>query len=210
MTDSPKTEITDEELALSQEELREYRKGIIDIKHKLSESYDKLIVTLSGGALALSITFLKDIVGAGKIVNPMLLLSAWGAFVLSLATVLGAILFGIQAHKRTIKQIDDGTIYDDEVVIGGICSRFSTWLHCASAISLLAGLIFISLFAFKNMGEENGEQQPKTNTTKTNTTKTNTTSTETGCGGNRETGLVTNTTTSTEATKGKIAPHQGL
>jgi hypothetical protein len=61
-------------------DLKKYRQSLIDTQIKLSESYDKLLITLSGGALALSITFLKDVIGSKEISCPSLLLISWALF----------------------------------------------------------------------------------------------------------------------------------
>ena len=76
------------------DEMKQYREGLVETQRSLNESYDKLIITLSGGSLALSVTFLKDIIGSNEISNPFLLLIAWGLFVLSLTSILSEILFG--------------------------------------------------------------------------------------------------------------------
>ena len=144
-------------------ELQAYRDGLVETQRKLNESYDKLIITLSGGSLALSITFLKDIIGSNQINQPIFLLLAWGLFILSLTAILGEILFGIKAHKNAILQVDDGTIYDQKV--GGNSSFWSTATHWAAAISLVVGLLFISAFAFCNIGENNGTTKTSPETT---------------------------------------------
>jgi len=46
------------------EKLLEYRKDLIKTVQKLNENYDKLIITLSGGAFGLSLVFVKDFVGS--------------------------------------------------------------------------------------------------------------------------------------------------
>jgi len=132
-------------------DLKEYRAGLIETQRKLNESYDKLLVTLSGGALALSITFLKDVIGDNQVVCPSLLLVAWVFFVASLGSILGEVLFGIHAHKRAIKQVDAASIYNEK--IGGRWSSFSTLFHWVAAICLILGLLFISTFAYFNVGE---------------------------------------------------------
>lgn len=150
-------------------ELKEYRHGLIDTQRKLNESYDKLLIGLSGGALALSITFLKDIIGSKEILYPQLLFISWGLFVLSLASILGEILFGIKAHKKAIKQTDEGSIYDQKV--GGIASFLSTILHWIAAICLILGLLFISTFAFYNMGVNNVRKETNTKAESATTSK---------------------------------------
>ena len=59
------------------EDLREYKKTLLaDINHAMSQ-YDKLILTLSSGALAISMTFLSSIVDLKDIETFMLLKISW-------------------------------------------------------------------------------------------------------------------------------------
>lgn len=133
-------------------DLKEYRTGLIHTVEKLNGNYDKLIVTLSGGALALSLTFLKDIIKETPIYSKYLLLS-WGLFIMSLTCVLGSLLFGIAAHKKAIKQVDAGTIYEEKP--GGIFTQLTTTLHYIGTAFLVAGLVFITLFIYSNMEGKN-------------------------------------------------------
>lgn len=131
-------------------ELKKYRASLIDTLRFLNESYDKLLITLSGGALGISIAFLKDIVKLENVKFPDLLLYAWLAFIFSLAAVLGRLMFGIEAYRRAIKQVDSGTIYQERV--GGRYSLMTRALHICSAAFLLLGLLMLAAFAFQNVG----------------------------------------------------------
>ena len=133
------------------EELKKYRASLTDTLRFLNESYDKLLVTLSGGALGISIAFLKDIVKLENVSHSNLLFYAWLAFILSLAAVLGRIMFGIEAHRTAIRQVDSGTIYDETV--GGKHSLRTRVLHIGSASFLLLGLLLLAAFAYCNVGE---------------------------------------------------------
>jgi hypothetical protein len=112
-----------------------------------------MLLTLSGGALGLSIAFLKDVVTLENLKNPEMLLWSWVAFIVSLAAVLGRVMFGIEAHRRAIAQVDDGTIYSSKP--GGAFSSLTRVLHIVSAASLLLGLILIVIFAYRNIGVAN-------------------------------------------------------
>lgn len=152
------------------EELKEYRQFLIDTRIKLNESYDKLIITLSGGALALSITFLKDVVGSKGIDHPQFLLISWALFVCSLSSILCSILFGLSAYKKALKQVDNETILIEKA--GGKSSSLSAVMHWLAAICLMFGLVFISLFAYYNIGDENGRREKTTTAPATTTAKT--------------------------------------
>jgi hypothetical protein len=135
----------------AKEDLKKYRESLAATLRFLNESYDKLLVTLSGGALGISIAFLKDIVKLENVNNPKLLFLAWLAFILSLAAVLGRLMFGIEAHRKAIRQVDGGTIYKEKV--GGKHSLLTRALHISSAFFLLTGLVLLVTFAFFNVGE---------------------------------------------------------
>lgn len=135
------------------DDLKQYRASLIETVRALNESYDKMLLTLSGGALALSIAFLKDVVTLENLKNPELLLLSWGAFIVSLASVLGRVMFGIEAHRKAIAQVDGGTIYKSKP--GGRFSSLTRALHILSAASLLIGLVLIAVFAYRNIGVTN-------------------------------------------------------
>jgi hypothetical protein len=138
-------------------DLKEYRQALINTVEKLNESYDKLIITLSGGALALSLAFLKDVIKDAYIQSPEILLVAWGLFVVSLTSILGSLLFGIAANKKAVLQVDADRIYTQKP--GGIFSELTTWLHYAGAFFLIIGLVFIAAFAYVNMEAKYGKRQ---------------------------------------------------
>lgn len=139
-----------------EEEIAKYRNVLVATQQKLNESYDKLIVALSGGALGLSLTFLKDLVNIENMVRPTLLLFAWAMFVVSIASVLGEILFGLQAHKKAISQIDASTSASDK--FGGLYGVISTFLQRTAAITLVIGLFSVSCFVYSNMVLPNDRQ----------------------------------------------------
>ena len=65
------------------EELDKYRTELLQTVQKLNESYDKIIITLSGGALGLSVIFLKDVIKDNKLESPELLIWSWALFITS-------------------------------------------------------------------------------------------------------------------------------
>ena len=155
--------------------LIKYRADLVETEKFLKDNYDKLVITLSGGALALSLAFLKDIVNLDKAVSLWLLILSWSCFILSLSAVLGAISFGIEAHRRAIHQVDEGIIHQQ--IPGGFWSKLTKNFHRSSALLLLTGLICLAIFVFINIGENNGSKtksKPSATTTEATTaTKAN-------------------------------------
>jgi hypothetical protein len=130
-------------------DLAAYRSMLVDTMRFLNEAYDKILVTLAGGALVLSIAFLKDVIDLENVTHAGLLVASWIGFILSLAAVLGRILFGIEAYRRAIAQVDQGTIYRERA--GGRYSRVTRALHVLSALSLVVGLSCIAVFSYLNV-----------------------------------------------------------
>lgn len=152
------------------ESLREYRQHLVETLQKVSESYDKTVITLSGGALAISFTFVKDFIGKEPANDPELLFWAWVLFALSLAAVLFSLFFGTLAFRKAISQVDDGTIYDKKA--GGVLDKITIWLHSSGAILLIVGLFLLGSFVYQNIGEHSNAN--KTNATSTTAADANT------------------------------------
>ena len=70
---------------------RAERDKLIDGEHDYSKSYDKYLLTLGGGALALSITFIHQIIGDGPVRVPAIVVLAWISFSLSVAAAFVSI-----------------------------------------------------------------------------------------------------------------------
>ena len=87
-----------------------YRDFLIAADQKASEAYDKTIMTLSGGALGLSVTFLKNIIGDSKRVSVCRLEASWICLAFSLLFILASMLFSQWALRKTINQVDTGAL----------------------------------------------------------------------------------------------------
>jgi len=132
-----------------QDIMEKYRDSLLETLRFLHESYDKLLVTLSGGALGLSMAFLKDVIKLKDAAATNLLFFAWIAFILSLAAILGRIIFGIEANRKGVIQVDAGTIHSERP--GGLFSVFTKAMQYASAIFLLLGLGLVGYFIKENL-----------------------------------------------------------
>jgi hypothetical protein len=65
-----------------------------------AEPFDKAVLTLSSGALALSFTFAKDIVPPALAKHHWLLFSSWTAFVLALIVTTIGYLYALRGFKK--------------------------------------------------------------------------------------------------------------
>jgi hypothetical protein len=70
------------------DDLDGYREHLVQALQKAHEDFDKTVLTLSGGALVVSITFVKDIVGPGSVIHKGLLMLSWFCWGISVTSVL--------------------------------------------------------------------------------------------------------------------------
>ena len=127
----------------------EYRNQLLEWEQKIGESYDKTLITLSGGALGLTIAFIQYIVKKEAIVCITLLILSWIAWIVSLTSLLAALYFAQFAYRKTIKQLDEGTIYNETP--GG---KYTNIIHLCNAVGglgFIIGVVAITIFAYINL-----------------------------------------------------------
>jgi len=123
----------------------EYLNEVSKIRQSSAESFDRLMVYLSSGALVLSIGFLKDIVDTNKIEDFTLLLWSWGLFVASLLAVL-------LSHKSSQVAMDQELAgKQDDSDDWDVLTKF---LNVCSFLALFAGIILFIIFVQANLQKE--------------------------------------------------------
>ena len=130
---------------------QKYRTLLIETEQKSQEDYDKTVLTLSGGALAVSFAFVKDIVGKNPVQRPNWLLAAWICWGVSVCCVLFSFFFSQQALRKAIKQLDEGTIYAVKRP-GGWFEKVNITLNALGGILFLIGVICVTIFVYYNFG----------------------------------------------------------
>ena len=140
--------------------LGDYRRQVQELASKSQEDFDKTVLTLAGGALGISLVFIKDVVGGKPLTDPNFLFWAWLCWGSSTTATLVSHLTSHWAHKRTVRQVNTGTIRSERP--GGFWSPATSFLNIAAAVLYLAGLILLVLFAkanFQTSGEKDGSTQ---------------------------------------------------
>lgn len=153
------------------EDHSKYKDWLRETEQKLSEHFDKTMLTITGGALALSITFVKDIIGDGKMLSGWLLITSWVSLTICLIIILWSFHLGLKAYRKAQEQVDEGVI--EEETPGGFFSKLLNILNFLSISLLSLGLISLLSFSYINLSKENSDDTTinKTNTTnKTNKT----------------------------------------
>lgn len=127
-----------------------YRTALTSTEQKLQEDLDKMIVSLSGGALGVSFIFLKDIVGGRPIAAHWLLMAAWGLWAASIASVLLSYYVGSALYRKSIDQVDDGTIHLVNEP-GGWLNKAALVLNILSGSLFVLGVVAMMLFVSRNL-----------------------------------------------------------
>lgn len=126
-----------------------YRSLLLNIEQKMQSDFDKAVMTLSGGALGISFTFLKEVVKATAIKSSGWLLCAWILWGASISCVLFSYFSSSLAMRKAISQTDEEKIYVEAE--GGFFNKVTYVLNPAGGILFLLGIVAIALFMRWNM-----------------------------------------------------------
>jgi hypothetical protein len=118
----------------------------VQADHDASQDYDKTVLTLATGTLALSVTFAHDIAPKPIPGSSILLACAWLALGLSAVFVLVSLLTSQQCIRDQIDDIDHGR----NVAPHGLAARATGFLNVGSGVLLITGLIAFAWFALAN------------------------------------------------------------
>ncbi|MCA9330431.1 hypothetical protein KC957_00125 [Candidatus Saccharibacteria bacterium] len=125
-----------------------YREHLVTARQKAQEDFDKTVLSLSGGALAISFAFVKDFIGQDPIIAPLLLMLAWGLWGLSSLFVLVSFYMSHLSLDRAIQQIDKGQY---QYRLGGIAARITDILNATGGFMFFFGVCSIAVFVFFNL-----------------------------------------------------------
>lgn len=131
------------------DEMQAYWKHVLDADQKSVEAFDKSLLTLSGGALGLSLVFVRNVVGTSDPQNTGRLLGAWIFWIFAISLTLASFYCSHRALRRTLHQIREGKLPEGSP--GGRWSTATTWATVVSGIAFLIGLVLIVWFASSNL-----------------------------------------------------------
>lgn len=136
--------------------MQEYRSHLVEARQKAFEDFDKTVLMLSGGALAVSITFVKDLLGPGALAYQRCLLSAWVCWGVSVLTVLVSYYSSQLTLNRAIRHIDSGARSPRP---GGFFRTVTLLLNAIGGLLFLTGLILLIVFVSQNLEVLNVRQK---------------------------------------------------
>ena len=129
-----------------------YRDQIVQAYVDEAKAYDKAVMTLAGGTLAISLTFIKDVIKEPRAGTVTLLACAWAALGYCIVAILASQLTSQWALLNTIKQIDKGQTTQLQSNPGGWLAMLTLGLNVTAALGFILGVIFLACFAIGNMG----------------------------------------------------------
>lgn len=150
------------------------RRYLIDAEREAAKSYDRWLLTLSGGALALSMTFIKDVVSPNGVDGPGWLLAAWLTLGGAVALGLVCIYVSQKAHEEFRGYLDD-TLEEFQaksdhagfwaaVRTKEEKSRYAWWvgkLNFLSGAAFVVGITLLSYFACMNVPQRSSKPMPE-------------------------------------------------
>ena len=117
----------------------EYDKQLLADRSKSYEAFDKAILTLSGGGLALSLTFINNIIPLATAKNIGVLIVSWVLFALSILITLTSFVSSQFALEKQRKLAEDYYLKNDEAAP----TRPNIWNRTTRILNLISGLFFI-------------------------------------------------------------------
>lgn len=129
---------------------QEYRAALQQLEQKAQDAYDHAVLALSGGALGVSLAFLKDIVKPDNAQDTWLAGFAWGAWCVSLACTLWSHYSSTRALRRAVEQFDEGEV-KPRAPLGGLADQVTTALNFGAGLCFIVGAASFVAFAFRNL-----------------------------------------------------------
>jgi len=138
----------------------EHRKELLKAQLDSVKTFESWLMGLSGGALTLSISVVKELIGADKTQASCLLLMGWLLLGTAIVCVLLIKLASYLAHKTCIEKLDgvftrhSGTVwkrYDKEY--NTVCwIKAIYWLRGFALGFFLLGIVSLAFFVYYNVG----------------------------------------------------------
>lgn len=132
-----------------QEYQDDYRAQLLEYAKESQTSYDTTLITLSGGALGISIAFINQFVGDDPIRYFALLAISWICWVVTLTLVLFSFYTSTKALHSAVRQIDSEKPLSARP--GGFLDRLTGLLNFLSGVLFVVGVITMVWFALVNL-----------------------------------------------------------
>jgi hypothetical protein len=123
-----------------------FKRHLIEAAQKSTELFDKAVLTLSGGALSVSLLFV-DRIGRVEVERGWCLLMAWILWGISLTSCLFSHWCSNKALRTAVNELDH---QPHKTKLGGWMSPITGFLTLVAGLAFLSGLIAFLFFVWTN------------------------------------------------------------
>ena len=117
-------------------QLKEYQNKIEAVKDYATTQLDRLVISISSGAIGLSVIYLKDFIALDAANGNLLLLLSWFCFAF-------AIIFSLASHLAIIKSVDYDATHSK---LSDLLNKFTDIFNVISVLGVAVGVISLLLF----------------------------------------------------------------
>ncbi len=134
----------------------QYRNDLLTARQTVFVQFDKAVLALSGGGLALSVTFIKDIVPLDRISLIPLLISTWILFGFSILSTVFSFILSRISIDRQLRQAEEYYVQGKDAAydMPNKAARFTTLLNYCSAGCFAGAVILTIMFVSLNLYKE--------------------------------------------------------
>ena len=117
-----------------------------------SDDYDKNVLQLSSALLALSMSFMKDLVHPAELHHYYSLYVSWSSFGVAIIAVIFSFQFSIAAHKCHLTNIDEYYLKGKHEALakGSRWDKYLTFTNFAAGAFFFLGVICTIVFVISN------------------------------------------------------------
>jgi hypothetical protein len=133
------------------------RASLVQGEMEGARSFDKYLITLSAGALALSITFVHEI--SPHPVNTRALIVAWSSFALCLIVMLISFLCSQKAFRDQRDTLDEWYSNPDIEERENVASEWTGWLNHVGFALFVIGMLALMYFTLTNLDRTSSHSQ---------------------------------------------------
>jgi hypothetical protein len=141
--------------AMSEDTYFRERTSLVEMEQKSADQHDKAILTLTAGALGLSLTFI-DRIAPNPAANTLWVVgTAWIAFILSIFAILASFLTSQSACRRQRELLDSEYSTGEPPEETNNFADATRYLNVAAYSCFLLGVVFLASFSWVNLGKAN-------------------------------------------------------
>lgn len=154
-TSAPAASVTEvpDAYAMSEDTYFRERTSLVEMEQKSADQHDKAILTLTAGALGLSLTFI-DRIAPNPAANTLWVVgTAWLLFILSIFAILASFLTSQSACRRQRELLDGEYSTGEPPEEINKFADATRYLNVAAYSCFLIGVVFLASFSWVNLGK---------------------------------------------------------